>query len=207
MFLFVLYLPPVHVVSLVCKDYWSNGLSIFLSHAHFKSILVLQSFFFSVVIWLLLQSTCLHSLWWSIACKCCSCTQHERGILSAVWLLLYWMILTDYCSAEWWSKNCSRLCYQFNGNHIRVDAAHAPHGATNAKASLSYDYTRSLFIGNLPFDVKVFSNNLGIEPEVYGILIGCLYYCSGFSFLMDYNDFSGWRTLSNIHTRAGCRSD
>ena len=44
-----------------------------------------------------------------------------------------------------------------------------------------------MFIGNLPFDVKVFSNNLGIEPEVYGILIGCLYNCSVFSFLMDYN--------------------
>jgi hypothetical protein len=48
-----------------------------------------------------------------------------------------------------------RSCIQFNGNHIRVDAAHAPNGKVDGKDMLSYDHTRSAFVGNLPFDVKV----------------------------------------------------
>lgn len=43
---------------------------------------------------------------------------------------------------------------EFNGNHIRVDAAHAPHGTVKGNSALSYDHTRSIFVGNIPFDVK-----------------------------------------------------
>lgn len=43
---------------------------------------------------------------------------------------------------------------EFSGNHVRVDVAYAPHGAGKGKTSLHYDHRRSLFVGNIPFDVK-----------------------------------------------------
>eukprot|EP00249_Psilotum_nudum_P021406 c28098_g1_i1 orf=273-2582(+) len=42
---------------------------------------------------------------------------------------------------------------EFRGNHIRVDAAYAPRKVTK-DMSLTYDRSRSIFLGNVPFDVK-----------------------------------------------------
>jgi hypothetical protein len=49
------------------------------------------------------------------------------------------------------------MCVQFKGKHIRVGMATAPRkdskpGVDNAP---EYDQTRSLFVGNVPFDVEV----------------------------------------------------
>lgn len=43
---------------------------------------------------------------------------------------------------------------EFNGNHIRVNAAHPPHIVLKETCPVSYDNARSIFVGNVPFDVK-----------------------------------------------------
>ncbi|KAI5068060.1 hypothetical protein GOP47_0016405 [Adiantum capillus-veneris] len=43
---------------------------------------------------------------------------------------------------------------EFCGNHLRVDAAYAPHQTLNGKFAVQYDPKRSIFVGNIPFDVK-----------------------------------------------------
>eukprot|EP00250_Pteridium_aquilinum_P015704 c22710_g1_i1 orf=438-2396(-) len=48
------------------------------------------------------------------------------------------------------AHNMKELC----GNHVRVDAAYAPHQSVKGKSSLQYDHRRSIFVGNIPFDVK-----------------------------------------------------
>lgn len=66
---------------------------------------------------------------------------------------------------------------EFNGNHIRVDAAHAPHGALKGKSFLSYDRSRSIFVGNVPFDVKdeelyqVFTSGKTLEMDIEAIRV------------------------------------
>jgi hypothetical protein len=47
---------------------------------------------------------------------------------------------------------------QFNGKHIRVDTATAPRkgGDNTGESGIEYDRTRSIFVGNLPFDVEVY---------------------------------------------------
>lgn len=46
---------------------------------------------------------------------------------------------------------------QFQGKHIRVDMATAPRkeGAVGTSNAAEYDRTRSIFLGNVPFDVEV----------------------------------------------------
>jgi hypothetical protein len=44
---------------------------------------------------------------------------------------------------------------QFEGNHIRVDMACPPRKKMKGEGP-SYDRKRTVFVGNLPFDVKVF---------------------------------------------------
>lgn len=48
---------------------------------------------------------------------------------------------------------------QFQGKHIRVDMATAPrkNSTPGVDAASEYDRTRSLFVGNVPFDVEVLS--------------------------------------------------
>ena len=55
----------------------------------------------------------------------------------------------------------SCLCMQFQGKHIRVDMATAPRkdGQPGVDNASQYDRTRSLFIGNVPFDVEVLSSS------------------------------------------------
>lgn len=49
------------------------------------------------------------------------------------------------------------LNVQFGGKHIRVDMATAPRNDNMRRSSngVEYDRTRSIFIGNVPFDVEV----------------------------------------------------
>ncbi|MCO5601629.1 hypothetical protein L7F22_055752 [Adiantum nelumboides] len=42
---------------------------------------------------------------------------------------------------------------EFHGNHLRVDIAYAPQ-TLKRRCSLQYDPKRSIFVGNIPFDVK-----------------------------------------------------
>ncbi|MCO5588001.1 hypothetical protein L7F22_041955 [Adiantum nelumboides] len=42
---------------------------------------------------------------------------------------------------------------EFHGNHLRVDIAYAPQ-TSKRRSSLQYDPKRSIFVGNIPFDVK-----------------------------------------------------
>lgn len=44
---------------------------------------------------------------------------------------------------------------QVGGNHIRVDRACPPRKKLKGDSSLLYDNKRTVFVGNLPFDVKV----------------------------------------------------
>lgn len=48
---------------------------------------------------------------------------------------------------------------QFQGKHIRVDMATAPRKVSNPGVvnESEFDRTRSLFVGNVPFDVEVLS--------------------------------------------------
>lgn len=61
----------------------------------------------------------------------------------------------------WFSKfsalNQLACGMQFQGKHIRVDMATAPHkeGAAGTSNAAEYDRTRSIFLGNVPFDVEV----------------------------------------------------
>ncbi|KAH7286639.1 hypothetical protein KP509_32G016000 [Ceratopteris richardii] len=43
---------------------------------------------------------------------------------------------------------------EFCGNHLRVDVAYAPRGTMNNQSAILYDPHRSIFVGNIPFDVK-----------------------------------------------------
>lgn len=53
----------------------------------------------------------------------------------------------------------SSVFMQFQGKHIRVDMATTPRKASNPGADneTEYDRTRSVFVGNVPFDVEVLS--------------------------------------------------
>lgn len=55
----------------------------------------------------------------------------------------------------------NRLAYgmQFQGKHIRVDMATAPRkeGAAVTSNAAAYDWTRSIFLGIVPFDVEVWT--------------------------------------------------
>jgi len=53
----------------------------------------------------------------------------------------------------------SSVFLQFQGKHIRVDMASVPRKASEPGVAneSEYDRTRSLFVGNVPFDVEVFS--------------------------------------------------
>lgn len=48
-------------------------------------------------------------------------------------------------------------CIQIDGNHVRVDRACPPRKKLKGEGqdTLLYDSKRTVFIGNLPFDVKV----------------------------------------------------
>lgn len=47
------------------------------------------------------------------------------------------------------------LCIQVGGNHIRVDRACPPRKKLKGDDVPLYDCKRTVFVGNLPFDVKV----------------------------------------------------
>ncbi|GAB2296443.1 hypothetical protein Dimus_030560 [Dionaea muscipula] len=53
---------------------------------------------------------------------------------------------------------------QFGGNHIRVDRACPPRKKLKGDSAPLYDPKRTLFIGNLPFDVK--------DEELYQLFSG-----------------------------------
>lgn len=59
----------------------------------------------------------------------------------------------------WLTLQYNQLSYgmQFQGKHIRVDMATAPRkeGAAGTSNAAEYDRTRSIFLGNVPFDVEV----------------------------------------------------
>jgi hypothetical protein len=57
------------------------------------------------------------------------------------------------------------MCVQFQGKHIRVDMATAPRkdSKPDVDNASEYDRTRSLFVGNVPFDVEVLP-----RPPVFG---------------------------------------
>ncbi|KAM2086947.1 hypothetical protein COP2_023520 [Malus domestica] len=50
------------------------------------------------------------------------------------------------------------------GHHIRVDRACPPHKKLKGESATVYDHTRTVFVGNLPFDVK--------DEEVYQLFCG-----------------------------------
>lgn len=54
--------------------------------------------------------------------------------------------------------------YVFEGNHIRVDRACPPRKKIKSDSSLLYDHKRTVFVGNLPFDVK--------DEEIYRLFYG-----------------------------------
>lgn len=54
---------------------------------------------------------------------------------------------------------CLTIWLQVDGNHIRVDRACPPRKKLKGESAGLYDNKRTVFVGNLPFDVKVrFSN-------------------------------------------------
>ncbi|KAH9318183.1 hypothetical protein KI387_019952, partial [Taxus chinensis] len=53
---------------------------------------------------------------------------------------------------------------EFNGNHIRVDRAHPPRKKLKGENHFIYDTKRTIFVGNLPFDVK--------DEELYQLFAG-----------------------------------
>jgi len=53
---------------------------------------------------------------------------------------------------------------ELGGNHIRVDRAYPPCKKFKGENHFTYDYTRTVFVGNLPFDVK--------DEELYQLFIG-----------------------------------
>lgn len=53
---------------------------------------------------------------------------------------------------------------ELGGNHIRVDRAYPPSKKLKGENYCTYDYKRTVFVGNLPFDVK--------DEELYQLFIG-----------------------------------